>query len=303
MRRALTGLLGLALLTGCSSATTSPSGGTGSSATATRAAQEAARPAVGSYVALGDSYTSGLGIAPQTGEPAGCYRSAVNYPALVAKELGVAEFTDVSCSSATTADLTAAQRIPGGANPPQLDALSAGTSLVTVGIGGNDVGFMEVLARCAVAGRVGSDCRSGFTGSDGKDQVARRIATAGERLDAVLAEAKRRAPAARVLVVGYPGLFPADPAGCAGTLGRGVAAADVGYLAEKADELNAELRRRAEAAGARYVDTVSAGHDMCAGAAARWVEPPVPAAGLAAIHPNAAGERGMAAAVLASIRA
>ncbi|WP_162257947.1 MULTISPECIES: SGNH/GDSL hydrolase family protein [unclassified Kitasatospora] len=284
----MTGLLGLALLTGCAATTTDAT---------------PAPPPRGPYVALGDSYTSGLGIAPQTGEPAGCGRSAVNYPALVAEQLGAAEFTDVSCSSATTADLTGAQKLSGGgANRPQLDALSAGTKLVTVGIGGNDVGFLDVLSRCAMAGLTGSGCRKTFESADGTDQVTRRIGTAGEKLGAVLAETQRRAPAAKVFVVGYPALFPADPASCSKALGVKIAAADLGYLAGKAEELNAELKRRAAAAGARYVDTVVAGHDMCAAADTRWIEPPFPAAGLAPMHPNAAGQRGMAAAVLAAVR-
>ncbi|WP_457029792.1 SGNH/GDSL hydrolase family protein [Kitasatospora sp. P5_F3] len=288
MRKVLTGLLGLALLTGCT-------------ATATEATP--ATPPRGPYVALGDSYTSGLGIAPQTGEPAGCGRSAVNYPALVAEQLGVAEFTDVSCSSATTADLTGAQKLSGGgANRPQLDALSAGTKLVTLGIGGNDVGFLDVLSRCAMAGLTGAGCRKTFESADGTDQVTRRIGTAGEKLGAVLAETQRRAPAAKVFVVGYPALFPTDAASCTKALGVRIAAADLGYLAGKAEELNAELKRRAAAAGARYVDTVVAGHDMCAAADTRWIEPPFPAAGLAPVHPNAAGQRGMAAAVLAAVR-
>ncbi|MFJ9517687.1 SGNH/GDSL hydrolase family protein [Kitasatospora sp. NPDC101801] len=288
MRRVLTGLLGLALLTGCSASGPGP------------VAQ--APPTAGPYVALGDSYTSGPGIAPAGGGPAGCGRSAVNYPALVAKQLGVAEFTDVSCSSATTADLTGAQKLSGGSSaPPQLDALSAGTKLVTLGIGGNDVGFLDVLSRCALAGLTGSGCRGSFRAADGTDQVTGRIATAGERLGAVLAETRRRAPAATVFVVGYPALFPVDPAGCGKSLGRVAATADVSYLTGKAEELNAELKRRAAAAGARYVDTAVAGHDMCAAADTRWIEPPFPAAGLTPVHPNAAGQRGMAAAVLAEL--
>ncbi|MER5864454.1 SGNH/GDSL hydrolase family protein [Kitasatospora sp. NPDC002040] len=291
----MTGLLGLALLAGCT--------GTPSPAPAGPAAAPAVvtPPAAGPYVALGDSYTSGLGIAPEAGTPAGCHRSTVNYPALVAEELKVTGFTDASCSSATTADLTAAQRVTGGSNPPQLDALSTGTRLVTVGIGGNDVGFLEVLSRCAMAGLTRTDCRSVFAAKDGTDEVTGRIATAGERVGAVLAETKRRAPAARVLVVGYPALLPVDPAGCTKAFGFSVAAGDLRYLVGKFEELNAELKRRAQAAGARFVDTVAAGRDMCAPVDTRWIEPPQPAPGLSPVHPNAAGQRGVAAAVLAEL--
>ncbi|MFE4606514.1 SGNH/GDSL hydrolase family protein [Kitasatospora indigofera] len=288
-----------------------PSTGPGPSASPTPAV-----PA-GPYVALGDSYTSGLRIEPQVGEPRGCARSAVNYPSLVAKALGLAgaSFRDVSCSAARTGDLTGSQRTDDGANPPQLDALSADTRLVTVGIGGNDAGFMEVVGECArqnlvqslaqsLAGSAAAaaPCRDHYA-SGGADQVRRKVDAAGEKLAAVLAEVRRRAPQARVFVVGYPALLPADPSACAPVLGASVAPADLGFLGEKERELNGMLAERAAAAGAGFVDTAtpSAGHDMCAGAA-RWVEPPFPAPGLAAVHPNAQGQQGMAAAVLRAVR-
>ncbi|MGV9264345.1 SGNH/GDSL hydrolase family protein [Kitasatospora sp. NPDC003701] len=277
-------------------------------------------PPTGPYVALGDSYTSGLKISPQVGEPKGCARSAVNYPSLLAKALGLADgqFKDVSCSGARTGDLTGSQQTDGGgANPPQLDALSPATRLVTVGIGGNDAGFMEVVGECAkenladvVKSLIGSErapapCKDHYASAGGAaDQVQRKVDAAGERLGQVLQEVKRRSPQARVYVVGYPTLLPADPASCVPVLGRAVAEADLGFLAEKEQQLNAMLKRRAETAGAVFVDAAapSAGHDMCAGEAARWVEPPFPAPGLAAIHPNARGQEGVAAALLKAVR-
>src|SRR5687767_10538171 len=89
------------------------------------------RPQPGPYVAPGDSYTSGPKIPRQTGTPAGCDRSDHNYPALVAHQLGVtaADFRDVSCSGATTTDLTTPQKTPNGTNPAQLSALSTRTRL------------------------------------------------------------------------------------------------------------------------------------------------------------------------------
>ena len=88
------------------------------------AAAEAAGPS--SYVALGDSYTSGPGIPGQIPESGGCGRSDHNYPHLVAAALEIDRFTDVSCGSATTDHMAQAQPLPGGlTNGPQLDALSA----------------------------------------------------------------------------------------------------------------------------------------------------------------------------------
>ncbi|MFJ8041463.1 SGNH/GDSL hydrolase family protein [Kitasatospora sp. NPDC096147] len=280
------------LLAGCTAATGDAPSGEAGAPTATP---------VGRYVAMGDSYTSGLGVPPQSGVPAGCFRSGVNYPALVAKALGAADFADVSCSAARTTHLTTAQQVSGGPNRPQFDALSPETRLVTLGIGANDAGFMEVLTRCGLASLTGKGCPAEFTGPGGADEVSGRIAAAGGNLGTALAELKRRAPQARVFVVGYPELFPPDPAGCAQTL-SGVEPADVAYLTGKQHELEAELRRRTEAAGVRYVSTVAPGRDMCAGQDTRWVEPLSAAEGRSPLHPNAAGERGMADAVLAAVR-
>ncbi|MFE7562630.1 SGNH/GDSL hydrolase family protein [Kitasatospora sp. NPDC057500] len=328
---ALTGAVGAGLaavlVAGCS-------GSTGAESLAAAAADGSSKPRaaaaatatptptptpVGPYVALGDSYTSGLRISPQqASEPKGCSRSAVNYPSLVAEALGLSgeRFRDVSCSGARTVDLTGAQSTEGGSNPPQLDALSPATRLVTVGIGGNDAGFMDVVGQCAkenlvdaFKGLVGSDraaapCRDSYAAAGGGDQVQQKVDAAGERLGQQLKEIRRRAPQARVYVVGYPSLLPADPASCVPVLGSTVAGGDLGFLVEKEQQLNAMLKRRAEAAGAVFVDLAapSAGHDMCAGEDARWVEPPFPAHGLAAIHPNAKGQQGAAEAVLRAVR-
>ncbi|AUG77125.1 hypothetical protein CFP65_2285 [Kitasatospora sp. MMS16-BH015] len=307
----LVGLAGVLALAGagCSAGV----GGPVAKAAAAPSASPSPRAPVGPYVALGDSYTSGLGIAPKVGEPAGCARSGVNYPALVAKAVGLAGagFTDVSCTGATTADLTESQRTASGTNAPQLDALSAATRLVTLGVGGNDAGFVGVVTECAAQGlkaalglvKGDAPCRQHYT-EGGRDELEQRVETAGSRLDAVLRQIRARAPQARVYVVGYPSLFPADGAGCAETLGRGVSTGDVGFLREKETALNAMLAERAKAAGAAYVDTFtpSLGHDMCAGEGVRWIEPPLPAAGMAPVHPNAQGQQGMAAAVLRAVR-
>ncbi|WP_405013422.1 SGNH/GDSL hydrolase family protein [Kitasatospora sp. NBC_01539] len=313
-RYAVAGLAAVALLlaAGCGAA----DGGARSAAppSGTPTASAAPTRVAGPYAALGDSYTSGLGVAPRGGGPAGCGRSAVDYPALVARGLGIAPgaFTDASCSDARTADLATAQRTADGTNPPQLDALGADTRLVTLGIGGNDAGFMDVVARCVrenlrpAADTAAAPCRAAYAadGGAGPDGVQRAIGTAGDGVAAALAEIRRRAPRAAVYVVGYPELLPADPDGCAEAVGGVMATGDLRFLREKQQQLNTTLRDRAAAAGAVFVDTAaaSAGHDMCAGAAVRWIEPVRPAAGAAALHPNARGESGMAAAVLAAVR-
>jgi hypothetical protein len=104
----------------------------------------------GPYVSLGDSYTAAPLVPNPTGNPIGCGRSTNNYPSDVARALTLSPFTDASCSSATTADMTRSQSVPfGGTNPPQFNALAPGDSLVTLGIGGNDAGLISVAEECA----------------------------------------------------------------------------------------------------------------------------------------------------------
>ncbi|MFJ8494412.1 SGNH/GDSL hydrolase family protein [Streptomyces sp. NPDC094038] len=271
----------------------------------------------GPYVALGDSYTAGPKIPAQKGRPAGCERSDRNYPALLAADLGLkpAEFRDLSCSGATTADLLAAQSTGDGTNPAQLSAVTATTRLVTLGIGGNDIGFSSLVTTCVKAGVFyqvekgirgskadDAPCRQWYA-SGGTDGIETKIGTAGGRVSAALGDIRRRAPRARVLVVGYPAILPAQDDGCQRAMG--LAPGDVAFLRQKEQRLNDVLRDRARAAGATYVDTYtpSAGRDACADADVRWIEPLVPTAAAAPVHPNERGQLGMSRAVLDALRA
>ncbi|WP_328748527.1 SGNH/GDSL hydrolase family protein [Streptomyces sp. NBC_00285] len=268
-----------------------------------------APPGKGPYVALGDSYTAGPKIPDQNGDPAGCDRSDRNYPSLVAVGLGLkgADFKDVSCSGATIADLAGKQSTEDGTNPAQLKALSHGTRLVTLGIGGNDIGFARTIERCVGMGALYA-LTSGFAPEDAPcarrygDGVQDRTEAAGAKLAGALGEIRRRAPEARVYVVGYPAILPSDADRCGREMS--LAPGDVTFLREQEQRLNAELRKRAEAAGAAYVDTYtpSEGRDACSAQGTRWIEPLVPKSPAAAVHPNARGERGMAEAVLRRTR-
>ena len=80
---------------------------------------------------------------------ANCDRTGQSYPYLVQAEVHAATFKDVTCSGATTADMTKAQ---GSINAPQFNALSADTDLVTLTLGGNDIGFSNILTTCVVDG-------------------------------------------------------------------------------------------------------------------------------------------------------
>jgi lysophospholipase L1-like esterase len=249
------------------------------------------------YVALGDSYTAGPGILGQDPDPPGCHRSSRNYPHLVAILAGVAELRDVSCSGARTVDMSSPQPVVGGWNRPQLDAVDADTTLVTLGIGGNDIGFVEIATRCFTLVPAGTPCQRIYARPTG-DEISRRMAATAAAVGAVLSAVHERSPLARVLVVGYPAVLPDSGPGCWPTVP--VAPGDVAYLRGKEKELNAMLADQAAALGDTFVDVYgpSIGHDACALPTQRWVEPPVPASPAAPVHPNGAGMAGMARVVL-----
>ena len=263
-----------------------------------------------SYVSLGDSYTSGPLITPQDRAVPGCLRSDANYPSLIAPDLGLPAFRDVSCSGAQTKDMTQAQDVdPDPDNPPQLDGLDRATKVVTLGIGGNDIGFTDIAKKCGELGLqdpTGSPCRR-FYNQSGSDEIAARIAALAPKLRAVLDLIDSRAPRARVFVVGYPALLPETAVGfelCQPTLP--VAKGDVSYLRDDVEKrLNTTIRTVTEAHGEVFVDTYtpSIGHDACKPPTVRWVEPVVPAADAAPVHPNRAGMVATAEAVRTAMRA
>jgi len=263
-----------------------------------------------SYVALGDSFTAGPAITPVDSTQLGCLRSDANYPTLLAPGTSQPVFRDVSCSGAQTRHMTQTQDVtPNPDNPPQLQALDANTAVVTLGIGGNDIGFSELAKRCAELGirnPTGSPCRDHYT-AGGVDQIGERIAALRTRLAPLLDEIARRAPRAKVFVVGYPAILPETTAGfflCQPTLP--VATGDVAFLRDQVQKrLNAAIQAEAVADGDVYVDTYppSIGHDACKAPSVRWVEPVVPASDAAPVHPNRLGMRGMADAVRAAMRA
>lgn len=257
------------------------------------------------YVSLGDSYTSGPVIPVQIGTPRGCARSNHNYPHDVAAALGL-KLTDVSCSGATTANMAGSQSVSGGTNPPQLNALNSATSRVTLGIGGNDIGFSSIISNClaqTASGptRVGPNCRDYYLA--GGDQIAAAIRATAPKVTRVLQAIHRLAPHARVLVIGYPAILPVSGGGCFPQMP--FVNSDIPYLRAKEVQLNQMLAQVASANGATYVDTYtpSATHNACTPESSRWIEPVSPSAPAAPVHPNAAGEAGMATAVRSALAA
>jgi lysophospholipase L1-like esterase len=287
-RRLATGLTALALT--CASA------GTGHAATTPLPVGSLALNA--KYVALGDSFTSSPMTGMPVGEPVGCSRTQNNYPRQVAAALRVTDFIDVSCGSATTRDLFAAQNVLGGSNHPQLDAVDANTSLVTLGIGGNDLGLMGWFQRCADL--AAANCMDHWAPGE-PDVLVQRISQIAVSVDRALALIHHRAPLAKVLVVGYPVVAPDAGIGCLPQLP--IDDSDVAYLRDLQQRLNEMLAWAAALNNATYVDTYapSIGHDPCQLEGVKWIEGMIPDNPASALHPNLMGQIAIADEVLATM--
>ncbi|RAS59147.1 lysophospholipase L1-like esterase [Lentzea atacamensis] len=218
-------------------------------------------PVAPEYVALGDSYASGAGAGSYSG--GSCRRSANAHPALRGKDFP--SFRFVACSGATTRSLK-----------PQFKALSPATTLVTVTVGGNDLGFADVMTTCTLKGD--RACVS---------RVAKAVKFIHEqlpaRLDATYATIRSSAPAAELVVLGYPRLFtPNDRC-------RTLSAAKRAALNGAADQLSEVTAAAVARAGARYVDVrqAFAGHGVCSGEP--WINALVSPTD-DSYHPNKAGQ-------------
>jgi hypothetical protein len=251
------------------------------------------------WVGLGDSYAAGPLIPNQSLQPLGCLRSSRNFAHLAAARVGMS-LADVSCSGAETGDMTSAQSTDAGTNPPQFNALSAATKVVSLQIGGNDIGFTEILENCVTYNPFSHPCQDRYV-VNGRDEISARIAAAAPKVAAVLAGIKSRSATARVLVVNYAAILPESGRGCWPQVP--LAYADVPYLRAKEHELNAMIATQASAAGATLVDdfTPSVSKNACQSSGTRWVEPLVPTNAAAPFHPNARGEAGVADAVVSAL--
>ncbi|WP_347697548.1 SGNH/GDSL hydrolase family protein [Nonomuraea sp. B12E4] len=161
----------------------------------------------GKYVALGDSYSSGEGVYDLDRQPVDdgadrCHRATGSYVPVVAQAYrfpgGTAFY---ACSGATTRQLLSGQH----GQPPQISRVDSSAGLVTLSIGGNDAGFTKVLTSCIVKLPWSTAC------VDQEPAVSRRIEELGPSLLKVLKELRVRAPDARIIVLGYPRPFPANP--------------------------------------------------------------------------------------------
>lgn len=264
-----------------------------------------AAAATGPYVSLGDSYTAGPLVPSPTGNPILCGRSTNNYPSDIVRAISPTSFTDASCSSATTSDMTQSQNLYGvETNQPQFDALSTADSLVTVGIGGNDAGLIGVAEECAeldATRPTGTACKNHYDASGSDPNVAAVNAT-GPKVASVIQGIHTRAPSARILIVGYPDGLPVNGTSCWPLVP--ISAGDIKYFNSLEQGLNKVEASVAAANGATFVDTWSSSidHDACKAPGVAWVNGIIPTSAAFPLHPNEAGEANMARQVLSTLR-
>ena len=210
------------------------------------------------YVALGDSYSSGEANPPFYPQAGKCDRSEQHaWPELLADEdSSLSLAAELACSGAHTSALTKKFR----GQKPQLTAMQPlHPAVVTVTMGGNDVGFAHIIAGCYIPG---INCIS-----DGQLAAAYlSIHHLSTYIAGKYRKIKAAAPRAKIVVVGYPRLFPRYPGDA--QLHCGWLAPDeqlgLNYLASR---LDGTLQAGAKAAGVQFVSTFGAfkGHELCTG--------------------------------------
>ena len=230
-----------------------------------------AQAATVNYVALGDSYSSGLGAGSMISSSGSCDRSTSAYPELWASAHQPASFAFVACSGATTSSVISTQ----------LPALSGATTLVSITVGGNDVGFSSTMETCVLHST--STCVSAISTAEG--EIASQLP--GE-LNSVLGDIRANAPNARVVVLGYPDLYDlSQSSGCIG-----LSTTDRTDLNQAADQLDAQIQAAARRHGDVFADvrTAFSGHEICDSPrwlnAVDWTDLGV------SYHPTAAGQSG-----------
>ena len=250
-------------------------------------------PSGARYVALGSSFASGPLLGPpKPGSPARCARTALNYPTLLALKLGLT-LDDVSCGGAATAHILGAWN----ELPAQIDAVTTDTRLVTLSIGGNDLGY--------VSGLIAASCRAGATYRPGPCEPARVLTeedyTGVERnLHEIVRQVSIRAPGARLVMVQPVTLVPPMPC-------KAVTLAPSDALTSRAIGLRlaAIVTKVARSTGAMVLrsDLMSRHHTACS--AEPWsngMSPGYDGAKGAPWHPTAAGMKAIADALAIELR-
>jgi hypothetical protein len=254
------------------------------------------------YVALGDSFAAGPLILPQVAlDP--CFRSGNDYAHLVAAALHVQKFTDATCSGATTDNMTQPQNadLPfDPANPPQFDALTPTTTLVTVTIGANDAGLVGLAEGCLnlLPQPLGTSCEATDT-AGGVDTGQAAVDGAIPKVAATLDAIHQRSPLAKVIVTSYGDYAP--PGGCYPL--QPIWSVDSDYLQGLIDRIGTETQAlTASRPWASYADFIGpGGHHTACNPGNNWVTGLVPVDGIVPLHPTAQGEAAFAHLVLATL--
>ncbi|RPF20973.1 SGNH/GDSL hydrolase family protein [Myceligenerans xiligouense] len=197
-----------------------------------------------SYVALGDSYSSGTGTRSYIDDGTQCLRSTYAFASLTAAAKGYS-LNFRACSGAVVADVTNSQ----------LSALNSNTRYVTVSVGGNDAGFADVLTECALPAWA-SDCAGAVAA--GRAFITN---TLPGRLNALYASIRTRAPGAEVVVVGYPKIFMGEDC----NLLTFFSPSDQAALNDAVTHINSITATAAAAQGFTFVNPVNrfTGHAVC----------------------------------------
>lgn len=257
-----------------------------------------ARPAYADYVALGDSYAALGDNTKPAGGPAGCARSLANYPNQLDANPAVGDLTDATCGGAETEDILTETQYPGA--PPQIQTLEAGTDLVTLSIGGNDVGFGGiVLCLTGSTPQAPRDCEDEL-GDDVANDIA-DIFGEGGAVDEIYAEIAERSPNANVIATQYLPLLPAaDEDGCGFT--QMIGQDNLNWARQITTDINNAVDRAAERNGhASVLPTSDTDRSGCAEPEERWVDFAGTPMNTAPMHPTALGQQAMADAIAAAI--
>ena len=195
---------------------------------------------------------------------------------------------------------------PDGPNPPQFSALDVMTGVVTLTIGGNDIGFTSIIENCASATPVGTPCQDKYV-VNGHDELRQRIADTAPKVAATLQGIRQHAPRAKIYILAYEAILPEGPLVAGAPEGcypqMPLTPGDVPYLRGVEEQLNRMLAAQANLNYATFVDTYSPsiGHDVCQPTGVRWIEGVVPTSPAAPLHPNVLGMQAAAAAVLSAL--
>jgi lysophospholipase L1-like esterase len=213
-------------------------------------------------LALGDSYSSGQGAGlyerGTTGHGNTCFRSPLAWPQLLRTRLGLARLDSLACNGAVTAEVlySDVKRKQKERKTSQVARIKGDPDIITITIGGNDAHFADVLGKCASP--LGS-CVRRYVKRSG-DVIEGWIHSLAKRLPDVYLGIKGKAPRARVVVVGYPRIFPSDPEERTGNCAVWgfISPREAGYLNEKGHSLNAAIERAASRAGVEFIDVADA---------------------------------------------